>query len=127
MEAPADARASAGATVKISVRSILGGFHQLQEDTAGILRVDEVDAGIGGSPLGLREQQPEAALTQDGTHVIQVVHAVGELLDAGAAVAVQPFRDGGVLVEGARSWSLGVLLALGPVPIMVLRNALLLR
>ena len=80
--------------------SILGGFHQLQEDAAGILRVDEVDAGIGGSPLGLREQQPEAVLTQDGTHVIQVVHAVGELLDAGAAVAVQPFRDGGVLVEG---------------------------
>ena len=93
MEAPTDARASAGATEKTSVRGILGGFHQLQEDTAGILRVDEVDAGIGGSPLGLREQQPEAALTQDGAHVIQVVHAVGELLDAGAAVAVQPFRE----------------------------------
>ena len=58
--------------------------------------------------------------------MIQVMHAIGELLNAGAAVAIQPFGDGRLLVEGSQELDLGVLFSLGSGANHGLRNTLLL-
>ena len=110
----------------ISVRGALCRLHQLKKDPAGVLRVNKVDAGISGAALGFWEQQPEATFPQDGTHMVQVMDAIGELLDARAAVAVKPLGDSGVLVEGGQELDLGVLFSLSPGADHGLGDALLL-
>src|SRR5690349_17844175 len=70
-----------------------GGLDELDEDAAGVLGVDEVDAAVGGAALRLVVEESQPALAQGLAHGVDVLDAVGDLLDAGSG-AVEELRDG---------------------------------
>src|SRR5690606_36333516 len=94
------ARVKGVKTAVKSVRRVRGRLHQLHQDTAGVLRVHEVDARVGRAALGGVVEQTYAALAQDGAHGVDVGDPVGELLQARAG-AGEELGDGRLVVEGS--------------------------
>src|SRR5690606_28019762 len=81
-----------------SVRGMRRRLDEFDEDSAGVLRMQEVDARIGGAPARSLVQQAHAALTQEVGDRVEVGHPVGELLHT-RSVAIEELRDRGVLVQ----------------------------
>src|SRR6478736_514012 len=71
---------------------VRGGLHELDEHPAGVLGVDEVDLASRGASAGGVVEQPQSALAEHGAGLLDVLHAVRDLLDA-RATAVEELRD----------------------------------
>src|SRR6478735_307870 len=69
-----------------------GGLHELDEHPARVLGVDEVDPAPRGASAGGVVEQSQAAFAEHGAGLLDVLDAVGDLLDAGAT-AVEELRD----------------------------------
>ena len=70
----------------------VGRLHQLHEDPAGVLGVDEVNAAATGTDLGGVVEQTQTTLAQRGTDRVDVLNSVGQLLNA-LTVLVEELRD----------------------------------
>src|SRR5690606_39645580 len=59
-------------------------FDQLDQNAAGVLRMDKIDPAPAGAAARCVVEQPQAALAQRRAHMIDVTHPVGQLLQPGA-------------------------------------------